>query len=179
MKSLMYTRLTLVLFLLLGVLGGTAVATLPSGNGQTTKAKSVSVAIASDQTVSILPPDRTTYTLAYLQGTLGGSALATDPDPNTTDPGSKAVRIGRDMIPTNLGAASIVASIADAGGSMAVQPWVYDDVRAKWFKFVGAPVTVSLVSAVATVGGGMAGAKFFMQITSNASSITQYWWFIR
>ena len=50
------------------VIGGTASAVLPSGNGQTVKARSVSVAIASDQTVPVS---------GTITATVDTSALAT------------------------------------------------------------------------------------------------------
>ena len=72
----MKSRITLILTLFLVTLLGTAAATLPSGNGQTTKAKSVSVAIASDQTVPVS---------GTITATVDTSTLATAAKQDTTN----------------------------------------------------------------------------------------------
>lgn len=77
MKSAQY--ILIALLLLCCTLGGTAAATLPSGNGQTTKAKSVSVTIASDQTVPVsgtISVDTSALATSALQ-TAGNTSLST------------------------------------------------------------------------------------------------------
>lgn len=163
-----------------------ATATPPSGNGQTTSAKSVSVVVASDQGTTSNPlrttaPDRTTFTLTHFE--TNNSGLATDTnDPNTTDPASRAVRLTQSVSATTGAGATSILGVALDGTSLVVQPWIYDDVRLTWYK-LGPTVTVNSSSvggtSLGTIGAGLVGAKFFFQITTNTGTVTKFYWYFR
>jgi len=99
MKSRTSTRLFLVFAILLTALGGTAVATLPSGNGRTTMAKSVSVVIASDQ--AAVPVSGTI--------TVDTSALATNALQTTGNTSLSTIATNTGAIPAK-GTAAMAAS---------------------------------------------------------------------
>jgi len=180
MKNLGRMVLTIVtLVCLVGVAG----AVLPSGPGQTDMAHSKSVVVASDQVVPAASPDHSTdatFTLAVWV-TNNGSAnvtgvpatanvLLTENDPNTTSPAAaRVVRVTAKRGGTQFMGGGFWRGFTNGvGTSIVVQPWYFDDTLATWIKF-GPAVTITnsttnLTAAVTM--GNMAGAKFFLQITT-------------
>jgi hypothetical protein len=155
--------------------------TIPSGPGQTTKANSRSIALASDS--DALPvrlvdhsADATFAGLIWV-GVPGGAALSTDPDPNVTPPIANrimtwsAIRGGLMTMGAGPANGALTQVIAVGGTQATVQMWFYDDTQAKWVKHGGIQ---TVVSAAGNVGTGsqsfshnIMGAKIFFQITAN------------
>lgn len=166
-----------VLFALLVV--ATAGAVLPSGNGQTTKARSVSVTFPTDvDTVPVKSPDHSTdstFSFALQIGTIGGSALTTDSNPSVlgdvSAPRTLRVTAKRDGVMT-MGGAVVRCSIAD-GTSLVFRPWFYDYTQARWIP-IGASATLTAASTnSSTVAiGNMAGARLFTQIITNTGNVS-------
>jgi hypothetical protein len=154
----------------------------PSGGGQTTKAKSMSVVFASDQDAApVKSPDHSTdatFALAIWVGTVGvGSGVAVDAAPNTTEPSTdRILRITakRDGVMT-FGGAAIKTVTAGDGTSLLVQPWFYDDTQHLWIKH-GPVITITTATTnISTLTiGNMAGAKFFIQVTTNNGGVTAF-----
>lgn len=149
------------------------------GRGQTDSARSQSIVLATDDPLGERMLAPTTGTIPYIRGSLGGNPLTTDPDPNFIDPGEpggeKAVfRIQPARGAPTIGSGSYIGTVGEMAGSLTQQSWIYDDVRKRWFK-LGAAAAVSVFSTILTWGAAMVGAKVFIQITANGSSITQLW----
>lgn len=110
-------------------------------------------------------------------GTIGTGTVATDPSPNTTPPAANRIlrcTAKRDALMA-MGFANLRLLGARDGTSLVVQPWFYDDTQAAWVRF-GAPVTLtSAAQNVTNVNvGNMAGAKFFVQVTTNTGGVSAF-----
>jgi hypothetical protein len=157
------------------------------GAGQTTKAISRSVTLASDHDASNIGSKShesdATFAMALWIGTWNGSALGTDAAPNSTPPDpSRILRIvpRREILAAMGGSVSgqqgpLIRAIATGGsGNIVVQGWIYDDTQAKWIKWGGAN-TLTLTNNVQNLGsivhGLILGAQFFLQITSNPGGV--------
>jgi len=155
-----------------------------SGSGRTDKTKSKSVTLASDDILGaqLVPPSQ--YTIPFIRGELGQLALPVDADPNHKDPGEPGDSLGNAVFRVSKTqgvlsfGATFVGFVGEFAGSLTQQPWLYDDVRKRWFK-LGAAAAVSVGSTLTSVGGGLMGMKVFFQITANGSSITQWWIIVR
>lgn len=187
----------LISVLVCALLTGIGYATIPSGNGQTTKSKSVSVAIASDQipqvTISndagtalgtstnpviVTVPTLSTFTPDVIRSLADGGALATENDPNTTAPDSSVVARftpARGAVVYGQGGVSVYGV---GGTSCVVRLWWYDDTNAVWTA-VGGPQTLTTASTnfVGINSRAMVGAKFFVQITTNTGCTKVIWHF--
>jgi hypothetical protein len=122
-----------------------------------------------------IPP--TTFTPDVVRGAIGAGALATDTAPTSAEPDAS---LTARLSPKNAGifyGSGRLNLIAVNGTSIVVQPWWWDDTNAVWTK-LGATTTVTVGTtnfAVITVGG-MVGAKFFVQITTN-TGVEKFCWF--
>lgn len=151
-------------------------ATVSSGNGQTTKARSVSVTMASDETLPPKSADHSTastFALDSWYGTLGGTALATDPDPNVTPPASnRIIRMGSTLDGvTSMGGPHLISAAILDGTTLTYQAWFYDNSQAKWIKIhstVVLTLTTNNFRNLNIVPGNLSGAKVFIQITANS-----------
>jgi hypothetical protein len=139
----------------------------------------LSVAVASDQEATpVKSPDHSTdasFALAVWVGRIGGAALVADADPNTTEPSAdRVLRITakRDGVMT-FGGAAIKSVTAGDGTSLLIQPWFYDNTQRLWVKH-GPVITITTATTnISTLTiGNMAGAKFFIQITTNNGGVT-------
>jgi len=151
------------------------------GRGQTHSARSESIVFASDDNLAsrLTVPPQSELTIPYIRGSLGGSPITVDPDPNFSDPGEPGgqlavfrIQAARGVI--TIGSGSYVGTVGEMAGSLTQQPWIYDDVRKRWFKYA-APAAVSVLSVMLTWFAGLVGAKVFLQITANNNAITQLW----
>jgi len=154
--------------------------TLPSGTGQTTKARSLSVALASDEVVPIWTGDHSSDSFSLGDSPYGlwldsGSDIATDGNPNTTGGPSSArichvaARPGTILAP---GLGSFRLFVVD-GTSLAAVPWLYDPVKGLWVQMTAA-VTVTAANGLGTLAsniGGLVGAQLFAQITTNTGNV--------
>jgi hypothetical protein len=126
--------------------------------------------------------DRKTWTWTHTEGnivTLAGSNLAVDPDPNTTEPdASRCIRLTIDMLSIT-GTGTIIGNGFEQAGTITVQPWVWDDTNAHWFKLrIINPGAVGNWSTITTIAGAFVGMKVFMQIASNGSNWKAWAWTI-
>lgn len=155
---------------------------LVSGSGRTDKTKSKSVVLATDDPLGAILTAPTSYTIPFIKGELGGRALSIDPDPNSKDPGEPAPDNAVFRVRQAQGVLSFgntfLGTVSEFSGSLTQQPWIYDDVRGRWFKF-GAAAAVGIQSQLTIVGASMMGMKLFFQVTANGSSITQWYIILR
>lgn len=131
---------------------------------------------ASDGSLYIVTRDRSgdAFSFGAWRGTVGGSALTADAsDPNASAPlANQIVRVGNcaargALMATGLGQLRLIAS---GGTSIVCQPWLFDTTQNTWIKY-GPALTITIattnLATPAFTVGGLVGAKFFVQITSN------------
>lgn len=130
---------------------------------------------------SVASPDlsaEATFTLAVW---VTGAPVAADNTPTATGPDAPAA--GRKLaITAKRGGAVVHGSgilriVTNGGGAgtVTVQPWFFDDTQGAWIKW-GPVLTItpstSNISQPASTVSNMCGAKFFVQVLTNAAGVT-------
>jgi len=153
---------------------------LRSGDGPTTKARSKSITLATDEILEVSMPEANEF--RSLGTGIGvwldpGGAIPTENDPNTTMPARERVfRIlapyGTVPLPSQ---GSLRGWVVD-GTSLGMAPWVFDDVKQLWVR-LGAAASITSANGtgfiIASLGAGFLGAKIFIQIASNTGGVTK------
>lgn len=124
---------------------------------------------------SVTTPDRHTTDFSFNRWRGDGIAdLPTDADPSIAplDPSNAEVLTvstrGYAMI--NAGSCRMLALVA-GGTSLAIEPWVYDEKLALWFKMLAAvTANANSIANIVTVGG-MVGARVYPRITTNTGNV--------
>lgn len=134
------------------------------------------------------PPQRpATYSMAVWVGTPAGAGLSADANPNTTPPAAARILVlsgkrGNTVIMGQVNLMTLVYPVAGTP-SGTFQPWFFDDTLGAWIQrgvaFTLSPVlgtspsdgrlTATNLSQV--VSGALTGSKWFVQLTSNTSSL--------